>query len=221
MPSATSQAFPTARPRGWLMSVSTARTGVSWARPMPTIVSASSRACAGSFMKAPRPTLTSRTRASRPSASFLDMIEEEMRGIDSTVPVASRSAYRRRSAGTSVSDWPASTRPVRARMSRNSGGSRAVRKPGIVSSLSRVPPVWPRARPLIIGTATPQAATMGPRGMLTLSPTPPVECLSTLAAGTWEKSRVSPECSMASVHAASSSPSSPSLKMAISRADIW
>ena len=43
-------------------------------------------------MKAPLPTLTSSTSASIPSASFLDMIEPAMSGIDSTVAVTSRSA---------------------------------------------------------------------------------------------------------------------------------
>ena len=43
-------------------------------------------------MKAPEPTFTSSTRASVPSAIFLDMIELAMSGIDSTVPVTSRSA---------------------------------------------------------------------------------------------------------------------------------
>ena len=43
-------------------------------------------------MKAPLPTLTSSTRPSIPSASFFDMIEAAMSGIDSTVAVTSRSA---------------------------------------------------------------------------------------------------------------------------------
>ena len=43
-------------------------------------------------MKAPEPTLTSSTRAEVPSAIFFDMIDEAMRGMDSTVPVTSRSA---------------------------------------------------------------------------------------------------------------------------------
>src|SRR4051812_7730059 len=48
----------------------------------------------------------------------------------------------------------------------------------MLSSLSSVPPVWPRPRPEIIGTEPPQAATIGASSRLTLSPTPPVECLS-------------------------------------------
>ena len=43
-------------------------------------------------MKAPGPTFTSSTSPSIPSAIFFDMIEAQMSGIDSTVPVTSRSA---------------------------------------------------------------------------------------------------------------------------------
>ena len=123
------------------------------------------------------------SKALVPSATFFDRIDEAMSGIDSTVAVASRSAYRRRSAGTIRSLWPASTRPQRPSTRRNSAGESAVRKPGIDSSLSSVPPVWPSARPDIIGTGTPQAATSGARQIEILSPTPPVECLSTLRPG--------------------------------------
>ena len=56
------------------------------------MVRASSRASSRSFMKAPEPTLTSRTSESVPSAIFLDMIELAMSGIASTVPVVSRRA---------------------------------------------------------------------------------------------------------------------------------
>ena len=48
----------------------------------------------------------------------------------------------------------------------------------MAESLSSVPPVWPSPRPEIIGTKAPQAATSGASIRLTLSPTPPVECLS-------------------------------------------
>ena len=50
------------------------------------------RARSTSFMNAPEPTLTSRTSDPVPSAIFLDMIEDAMSGIASTVPVTSRSA---------------------------------------------------------------------------------------------------------------------------------
>ncbi len=84
--------MPTSRPSGWSIRVRTALTFVPRAVPIPTIVRASSRAWSSSFMKAPDPTFTSRTSPSRPSASFFDMIDDEMSGIDGTVPVASRRA---------------------------------------------------------------------------------------------------------------------------------
>ena len=65
------------------------------------MVWASSRADSAVFMKAPEPTLTSSTSAPVPSAIFLLMIEEAISGIDSTVPVTSRSAYSFLSAGAS------------------------------------------------------------------------------------------------------------------------
>ena len=96
-----SSALPIAKPSGWFMSVISACTFLSMRRPMPTIVCASRRASTCFFMNAPLPTLTSSTSASTPSASFFDMIEDEISGIDSTVPVTSRSAYSLRSAGAS------------------------------------------------------------------------------------------------------------------------
>ena len=46
-----------------------------------------------------------------------------------------------------------------------------------------MPPVWPRPRPESIGTKQPQAARIGAKTRLTLSPMPPVECLSTTGPG--------------------------------------
>ena len=57
---------------------------------------ASSRVC----IKAPEPVFTSSTMASVPAASFLLMMLEAIKGMLSTVPVTSRSAYIRLSAGT-------------------------------------------------------------------------------------------------------------------------
>ncbi len=91
----------------------------------------------------------------------------------------------------------------------------------MASSLSRVPPVWPRPRPEIMGTATPHAATMGARARETLSPTPPVECLSTLRAGMSERSTTVPESRMARVRATVSSGVMPRKKTAMAKAVIW
>ena len=74
------------------MSVISACTFLSMRRPIPTIVCARRRASTCFFMNAPLPTFTSSTSASMPSASFFDMIDEEISGIDSTVAVTSRSA---------------------------------------------------------------------------------------------------------------------------------
>jgi len=53
-----------------------------------------------------------------------------------------------------------------------------------------------------------------------LSPTPPVECLSTLAPGSALKSSIWPDCNIASVKAAVSSSVMPRSKTAIIQADI-
>jgi hypothetical protein len=100
--------------------------------------------------------------------------------------------------------------PISRTCARNSSIVSSARKPGIDSSLSRVPPVWPSPLPDIFPSVTPQAATIGPTAREVLSPTPPVECLSTTrrpsAAAT---SMVSPERIIASVKAWVSLPVSP------------
>ena len=79
--------------------------------------------------------------------------------------------------------------------------------------------MWPRARPDIIGTLTPQAATIGARMSETLSPTPPVECLSTKGPAIPDRSMTEPERSMTSVRSAVSGAVMPLKKTAISQAD--
>ena len=203
------------------MSVMSACTRLSMRRPMPTIICARRRASTCFFMKAPLPTFTSSTSASTPSASFFDMIEEEISGIDSTVAVTSRRAYSLRSAGASRSVWPMKHSPSSASCFSNSSAVRSVRKPGMDSSLSSVPPVWPSARPDIMGTTTPAAAASGATIRLVLSPTPPVECLSTFTPGMEERSTVSPERSMHSVRRLTSRSDMPEKKTAIRKDDIW
>ncbi|CFE56770.1 Uncharacterised protein [Mycobacterium tuberculosis] len=193
--------------------------GTPCAAPSSTMVCASSRACTGDLMKAPEPTLTSSTSAPAPSASFLLIIELAINGSDSTVPVMSRSAYSLASAGAS---WPAAkiAAPTSQSCSRTRWLDRFAVNPVMDSSLSRVPPVWPSPRPDAWGTAPPQAATTGTNGSVILSPTPPVECLSTVASGRSVKSSRAPEASMAAVHLAISPRSMPRQTIAISSADI-
>ena len=75
-------------------------------------------------------------------------------------------------------------------------------QPATDSSLSRVPPVWPRPRPDSCGTATPNTATSGASGRVILSPTPPVECLSAVGRDSPEKSIRSPLAIIAAVQVA-------------------
>ena len=92
MLSATSTALPTARPRGWSIRVIRPRIRLPSPRPIAHIVRARARESSSRSMNAPSPVLTSRTRPSIPSASFFDMIDAAISGIDSTVAVASRRA---------------------------------------------------------------------------------------------------------------------------------
>ncbi len=80
--------------------------------------------------------------------------------------------------------------------------------------------MWPRPRPESWGTAAPQAATSGARTIETLSPTPPVECLSTVGRDSPERSSRSPEAIISAVQVASSRAESPWKRIAISSAAI-
>ena len=202
-----------AQPRGCSIEVSTAVVAI----PMPFAASTSERAnssaCSRSRMKAARPNLTSSTSADSPSAAFLDTIEEVIRGIDATVSVMSRMAYMRRSAGTRASLWPTMATPMPSTCSWMPSMLISTLNPGILSSLSKVPPVWPSPLPEIIGTFRPHAAKAGASTSDTLSPTPPVECLSTTRPEISEPHSItSPESLIASVSATVSCAESPSSK---------
>ena len=97
-------------------------------------------------------------------------------------------------------------------------------KPGMLSSLSRVPPVCPSPRPVIFATKTSpgaMAAIMGTTAREVLSPTPPVECLSTVVPGSADRSTTSPEFIISRVSVVVSRSVMPRRKMAMSRADTW
>src|SRR5262245_3856000 len=93
----------------------------------------------------------------------------------------------------------------------------------MLPSLSSVPPVWPRPWPEIIGTKPPHAATIGARIRLTLSPMPPVECLSRTGPprSALDQSRTVPDMVMARVSDAHSSRVIPRKYTAIAKAAIW
>ena len=112
--------------------------------------------------------------------------------------------------------------PTSRTMRTNSSWESSIRKPGIASSLSSVPPVCPSPRPLIFPIGTPHAATIGPTASDVLSPTPPVECLSTTVrpSAVW-RSIVSPLRTIASVSAKVSELDKPWKYTAMQNAASW
>lgn len=112
------------------------------------------------------------------------------------------------------------TAPVVSRTWSISSLESSARQPGMDSSLSSVPPVWPRPRPESCGTAAPQAATSGASGRVILSPTPPVECLSAVGRERESKFMRSPLAIIAAVQRAISARFMPFSRMAMARADI-
>ena len=173
-----------------------------------------------SFRNAPEPNFTSSTRAEVPSAIFLLMIEDAISGIDSTVPVMSRRPYSLPSAGARPEPAAQTTAPIVSSWRRIRSLVRFACQPGMDSSLSRVPPVWPRPRPDSWGTATPKEATRGASGRVILSPTPPVECLSTVFFDRVAKFIRSPLAIMARVRSRTSCRFMPLRKMAMAIAAI-
>ena len=154
MASSTSIALPTVRPRGWFMSVSTARVITPAPRPTRQSMSASADALSCVFMNAPEPHFTSRTSSSIPSANFFERMLAVISGMDGTVLVSFlvEDAVGWRQLTRLTRDEAAN---IRERLPQ-CGCIRSVRYPGIASSLSSVPPVCPSPRPLIMGTREPK-----------------------------------------------------------------
>jgi len=207
-------------PRGCSISVMIATVFLPAPLPISTISLARAKASSNERIKAPFPAFTSRTMASAPAAIFLLIILEAISGIESTVAVTSRRAYKALSAGTRLPDCPVTATPTELTMAAKRSGDSLVSKPGIDSSLSTVPPVYPSPRPDILATFAPQAATIGATISVVVSATPPVECLSTLMPGIADRSATSPECAIASVRATVSLRDIPEKQIAISRAEI-
>ncbi|CAB4758585.1 unannotated protein [freshwater metagenome] len=155
-----------------------------------------------------------------PSAIFLLIIEDAISGIASTVAVTSRNAYSFLSAGARPAPAAQITAPTSCKTFNISSLDSDARHPGIDSNLSSVPPVCPRPRPDNCGTAAPHAATSGASGKVILSPTPPVECLSTVGRDNADQFIRSPLLIIASVQREISRDSIPLSKIAISKADI-
>ena len=129
-------------------------------RPSPR---PAARASASVFMNAPRPTFTSSTSPSMPSAIFLLMIDEAMSGMLSTVPVTSRSAYSFLSAGAMSASARSSAQPIALAAHARNASAIQVRR-----GTRGWPPACRACRRCgrgrgrnIFGTTTPHAATSG------------------------------------------------------------
>ena len=129
-----------------------------------------------------------------------------------------------RSAGTRVGVWPAMAKPHCAddgeefgewevRAEAGDGFELVERSAGVAEASGRRS--WGRRGQFAA------AATMGAMSREVLSPTPPVECLSTVKALREVVSSVSPEKRIALVRAASSAGLRPRRKMAMRRAAVW
>ena len=160
--------------------------------PIEIIASANFVASSIVCINAPSPYLTSNNIVSEPDASFFDMIDDAIKGIEFTVPVTSLSAYNFLSAGTKSPVCPIIAIPISSTCFLNCSSVKKQLNPSIDSNLSKVPPVCPSPLPDILATLSPQAATIGPSAIEVLSPTPPVECLSAFIPLIEDKSIISP-----------------------------
>ena len=161
-------------------------------------------------MNAPEPVLTSSTSASQALGELLgqDRGDDQRDRLDRAGRVAHRvqAAVGGREVAGLADDRAAGLAHHAADAPRSTASTRSR---GSQSSLSSVPPVWPSPRPEIIGTAAPQAARIGARISETLSPTPPVECLSSDRPVEVPRRARCPESRIAVVSATRSSPLHP------------
>ena len=91
--SSISRALPILVPKGLSILVKIHITVIPNFLPKSIIILDNFLALCKSFTKAPEPTLTSNTSFLAPSAIFLLIIEEAIKGRDSTVAVTSLNAY--------------------------------------------------------------------------------------------------------------------------------
>ncbi len=181
--SATSSALPALRASGWSMSVISAVV----AQPAPFAVSTSARASASAsaavFRNAPLPDFTSSTSPSSPAASFFDRIEAVIRSTLSTAAASSRIAYSRRSAGARSALAATMAQPVCATQRRNVGSSGSVQKAGDRFQLVQRAARMAQAPAGYHRHIRPAGRQHRRKDQDTVSPIPPVECLSTTGPG--------------------------------------
>ena len=153
-----------------------------------------------------------------PAAIFLLIILEAISGILSTQDIVSRSAYIFLSAGAKLAVCPIILIPMFSTFCIKLWISILVLYPGMDSNLSTVPPVNPNPLPDIFATGIPSEAIIGNSIIDTLSPTPPVLCLSTTFSPNFDKSNTSPEFAIANVKFTISSSVIPFIYIAITNA---
>ena len=187
------------RPSAWSMSVRSAAHG----SPAPSATSTSASASSGASLarghERARAGLDVHHQRIEPCGELLgqDRRGDQRDRLDRAGDVAER--VRRRSAGASSAVWPTIAQPASAHHARAAARARA-------SSRSRG---WRRAcracrrcgrgrGPRSSARRPPQAASSGASTSETLSPTPPVECLSSTGPGRSQSSTV-PESRIASV----------------------
>ena len=149
------------------------------------------------------------------------MMLDAIKGIDSVVPVTSLRAYITLSSGVKFLVWETTAKPVSSTCFINFSSDKATLKPGMLSSLSIVPPVIPNPLPLILAIFMPNDAHIGPIIIVVVSPIPPVECLSTKFSIFSPKWSSSPLFKNISVKARVSVKFIPLITIAIKRALIW
>ena len=128
-----------------------------------------------------------------PDAIFLLIMLDAINGIFAVHPIVSLNAYIFLSAGAKFKLDVIKLIPISCTLFLKSSILKFTLYPGIDSSLSLVPPVNPNPLPDIFATGTPNEAMIGISINVILSPTPPVECLSTMFSDMSLKSIVSPE----------------------------
>ena len=125
-------------------------------------------------------------------------------GILGTVAVTSLNEYNFLSSGTILSLYPIRPIPVLLAIFSTSSFELENLNPFIASNLSIVPPVCPKPLPDNLVEAKPSAASIGANTTVTLSPTPPVLCLSTKNLLIFSNFIISPESLIKVVNSKSS-----------------
>ncbi len=192
------------------------------AMPIATSDSASRRESSFVFMNAPAPVFTSRTSPPMPSAIFLLMIDAQMSGMLSTVPVTSRKrvelAVRRRDLRGLTDQRAADRRDRRSQLVQRQPRAEAGNRFELVEGAARVAETAARHH-RHVAHRTPRPAARG-RATSCRRHRRCCACRPAMPGSPGYVTRT-PDRTMASVSAAVSSGVIPRSRIAISSADAW